>query len=573
MKIIMLFGLTFIYLSGFSQGKNVWGYIDKTGNMIITPQFEDAYSFSEGLASIKMGNKFGYIDKTGNIIIAPQYKDAYSFSEGLAKIYTDEDKYGYIDKTGKIIIEPKLLSASIFSEGLASIKIGNKFGYIDKIGNIKIEPQFKEAYSFSDNLAVIQVDNGKYGYIDTTGRIVIEPQFKEAYSFYDNLAVIQVDNDKYGYIDTTGRIVIEPQFKDAENFSEGLASVNYFSNWGYIDKTGKNVIEPQFKHVKPFSDGLACISIYKLDLSLKELVEDIQAAESITMSGESQEFVFKKVDSPTYPEEAIIAVSSLGVSAKEAIPVLIEKFPVYIDTKSQNHYYDKSSIIEQSYNEAVTSTISAMKKGNLLGLYSIFNLDPYTPLKEIEHFCFFEEPKVSISHSRTEVDRFGGFVGIEHADYNVTIIYVFFSGAYALSLITGQDFSIKQDFDIIKEDWSNWWKFNKDDFIADIIFQRKGIDIKNLSQEDKANILITFLQDWNSGIRWTTAMMLGEMKDYRAVDPLIVGLKDQNDYVRKYSALALGEIGGTKAIDAVKELLNDKSEEVRQAVQSIIDKL
>jgi len=38
------------------EGK--WGYIDKTGKIVIEPQFDDAYyNFHEGLASVGVGDK------------------------------------------------------------------------------------------------------------------------------------------------------------------------------------------------------------------------------------------------------------------------------------------------------------------------------------------------------------------------------------------------------------------------------------------------------------------------------------------------------------------------------------
>ena len=53
-----------------------WGYIDKTGEMVINPQFDcpphfnaDAVEFSEGLAPIKISDKWGYTDKTGEMVI------------------------------------------------------------------------------------------------------------------------------------------------------------------------------------------------------------------------------------------------------------------------------------------------------------------------------------------------------------------------------------------------------------------------------------------------------------------------------------------------------------------------
>lgn len=50
-----------------------YGYIDKTGNMVIKPQFDDDFIFSEGLAAVTIGDKVGYIDNTGNMVIKPQF--------------------------------------------------------------------------------------------------------------------------------------------------------------------------------------------------------------------------------------------------------------------------------------------------------------------------------------------------------------------------------------------------------------------------------------------------------------------------------------------------------------------
>jgi hypothetical protein len=46
----------------------------------------DAGRFSEGLASIKMGEKHGFIDKTGQIVIKPEYDSVTSFSDGMALV-------------------------------------------------------------------------------------------------------------------------------------------------------------------------------------------------------------------------------------------------------------------------------------------------------------------------------------------------------------------------------------------------------------------------------------------------------------------------------------------------------
>lgn len=65
-----------------------WGFIDKTGKMVISPQFEDVHSFVKGLAPARLGKTWGFIDTAGKFAINPQFEDAAGFSEGLAGVRT-----------------------------------------------------------------------------------------------------------------------------------------------------------------------------------------------------------------------------------------------------------------------------------------------------------------------------------------------------------------------------------------------------------------------------------------------------------------------------------------------------
>src|SRR5258708_17466843 len=83
-------------------------YIDKTGKPVITGDFFTAGPFSEGLAAVQLrtgpdsartvntpngtvtaftaGVKYGYIDKTGKVVIPAQFEDAGRFKDGLAQV-------------------------------------------------------------------------------------------------------------------------------------------------------------------------------------------------------------------------------------------------------------------------------------------------------------------------------------------------------------------------------------------------------------------------------------------------------------------------------------------------------
>ena len=193
--------------------------------------------FGEGLAIVKdASGKYGYIDKTGKVVIPCRWESAGSFSEGLAGVKDANGKWGNVDKTGKVVIPCQWEAANLFSEGLTRVKDANgKLVYIDKTGKVVIPCQWEDIWSFREGLAVVKDANGKYGYIDKTGKVAIPCQWEGAWPFSDGLAKVKDANGKWGYIDKTGKIVIPCQWEASNSFSEGLARLLY----DYIDKTGK----------------------------------------------------------------------------------------------------------------------------------------------------------------------------------------------------------------------------------------------------------------------------------------------------------------------------------------------
>lgn len=254
-----------------------YGYIDKTGKVVIPLQYDDAGPFSEGRATVVVGAKLVDVEVTeyGTGGVPPVKKVEKRLIGG---------KYAYIDGTGKMVIPPYDYSGE-FSEGLAVVAVGGKwithgaislhgggkYGYIDKTGQILISPQYSQASSFSEGLAHVAVGGKwaedllvgeKWGYIDNTGRLVIPAKYEydDHTDFSEGLALAKVGK-KYGYIDKTGKVVISPQYDSADKFSEGLAAVQVGGKWGFIDKTGTIVLAPQYDYQAEFSEGLAAVSI------------------------------------------------------------------------------------------------------------------------------------------------------------------------------------------------------------------------------------------------------------------------------------------------------------------------
>ena len=154
------------------EGK--WGFIDKTGKVVINAQFELTYYFAEGFCPVKKNNKWYYINKKGRKAIDDNFILAFSFSEGYAAVKT-ETGWGYIDKEGQIAIKAEYEEAWSFSDGLANVKDGGLWGYINKQAETVIDFKYDEAQPFTKGLATVKL-NGKYFQIDKSGKKYVSPK-------------------------------------------------------------------------------------------------------------------------------------------------------------------------------------------------------------------------------------------------------------------------------------------------------------------------------------------------------------------------------------------------------------
>lgn len=234
-----------------------WGYINKSGILVVQPQFLNAEPYKMGLAAAQKNDKWGFVDDKGNWIIEPQYKDVNSFAEGLAGVC--KDNWGFVDKTGHYAFEARFEDVGRFSEGLAAARQKGKWGFIDKTGAWVIKPQFKDVSFFTDGLAgACQLDS--WGFIDKTGKWVIEAKYEDVETFAEGLAAVKLDG-KWGYADRKGSIVLRSIYDDVATFTNGLTAVSQKSKWGYIDKAGTWIIQPQFDDASGFADKVRIAAV------------------------------------------------------------------------------------------------------------------------------------------------------------------------------------------------------------------------------------------------------------------------------------------------------------------------
>jgi hypothetical protein len=242
-----------------TRGK--WGVIDQAGRFAIQPKYDYIGPFKEGYAVFRVGEsekaRYGFLDKNGNERVPPQFRGARNFSEGLASVKLG-NLWGYIVPSGVFKITPRFEGVrqgrlrpeetrpGYFVGGLAPVWSGDGYVFVDTTGQVVIKGDFDEASAFSEGRALIK-RQGLHGFVEAGGKIVIETKLTYARDFSEGLAAVREKEwgpgsvPPSGFISLDGQMVIEPAFFGAENFYDGLCLVTTEDSIGYINKAGEFV--------------------------------------------------------------------------------------------------------------------------------------------------------------------------------------------------------------------------------------------------------------------------------------------------------------------------------------------
>jgi hypothetical protein len=209
-------------------------------------------------------NHCGIVDKTGKIVMQPQFKELYKNGDIF---YSDRGFFKNPDKITKLAVH--ILP---FSCGLAAFKFQQPFiapqqwlwGLMDDNLNVIMDPKFERITEFYDGVAAVNF-NGKWGFIDTECNYVIEPSYLDFDTIYTRILFYQrwtqngiaavKDERGWHYIDKHGNDLFGKYYDYALAFYNGLALVQVNDKYEYIDEKGNQAIEPIFDRATSFEYG------------------------------------------------------------------------------------------------------------------------------------------------------------------------------------------------------------------------------------------------------------------------------------------------------------------------------
>lgn len=255
---------------------------------IVQPVYHNAYEFSEGLVAVQKFEEglWGFLDIKGKEAIPLNYKEVRNFSEGLASVEIGEtfnedlEAYSFIDKNGKLV--PNLKFPIIngihgrFSEGFVSNLHLNKdkasetgnIGFYNKSGKLIFLVPVAEIISLEVINGITygmeyneNTDSYSYRFYDAKGKQLSKNSFDDIYGYFrEGFTAVKKDG-LWGYVNSKLETVIPFQFAEAGRFWNGLAPVVLpgKSGVGFINKKGEIVINPIYEKTRQGQDEVISV--------------------------------------------------------------------------------------------------------------------------------------------------------------------------------------------------------------------------------------------------------------------------------------------------------------------------
>ena len=258
---------------------NLFGVIDRSGNIIIEPTYDDVkipnpekpvFVCYEGDSTKVLNERKEEIltdyDQVEPIQLQNTVNDLI-YEKSVLK-YQEDGKYGLIDFEGKRITKPiyDSIDSLNYKEGQLLVKQDGKTGVINIKGNTLIDIKYDQinvdgyytkegGYNYSGYIVSTTTDQGyRYGYINYDGKLLLEPNYNQLSRVTqiqdnNNAYIICAENGRYGVMKNDESII--PNEYQSIDYDEGnnLFTIEKSKKYGIANIDGNIIVPTEYNQI------------------------------------------------------------------------------------------------------------------------------------------------------------------------------------------------------------------------------------------------------------------------------------------------------------------------------------
>lgn len=240
--------------------ETLWGLQRSNGSWLVRPQFHEVDALSDGLARVRVSGKIGFVDRSGQFVIDPVFDEAGAFLSGFASTPVRQGAdAGVIDRTGAWVFKTHTrgLQRATSSDGDAGTQFGwhfqgrgllaERWGLLDLNGQVLLEPSFDQIVQRCADGRLAALKERQWQYFRNDGSPLKPPNGQIIGSGCSSLAPYIVKaGDKFGLVDGDGKEIAPPAFDALIAVAKDLWNAKRDGKWGRIGPDGHWLFEPKF---------------------------------------------------------------------------------------------------------------------------------------------------------------------------------------------------------------------------------------------------------------------------------------------------------------------------------------
>lgn len=250
----------------------LWGYIDGSGTMVISPVYEEARPFWGRAAWVKQNGLWGSIDAGGSFLVRPEYDEIVEYRDDESVFVAALDNVLSAASVSSSLYDvngTKLFGLSgqlgEMNDGLMSFsrQKGEQqaWGYINAHGEIIIEPQYAEVGEVSGNYALVRDFDGQTLLLNIHAKTGTPLEGVDSLDAVGNRRVLMRQGEKFGYLNVGGELIVDYIYDAAEPFRDGAALVAQQGLYGLLTADGAYALAPQFASGRYLGGGMYAMKL------------------------------------------------------------------------------------------------------------------------------------------------------------------------------------------------------------------------------------------------------------------------------------------------------------------------
>ncbi len=232
------------------QQNDRWGAFDRRGNLVLPADYDTLARRGTRVLLVREG-KAGLADGTGQVVISPTFEEIEDFSNGLAKA-RHNGKYGYLTAKGQVVIPFEYEAGQAYRDGRLIVRQGGHYGLINPRQQTVVPFGYTAIERHAQRPVYIACRDTNCQLLDTAGQALTRETFRQIMADDTATHVRVVRGTRWGFYDLDRRQwASDLRFDSATALTGGYAQVRSGQQWGVMNAAGALVIPTRYDYVRP----------------------------------------------------------------------------------------------------------------------------------------------------------------------------------------------------------------------------------------------------------------------------------------------------------------------------------